>query len=439
MKFKLLLISFLFIFKGISQEKWTLKRCILYAIENNISIKQSKLNLKNNQANIKEAKGNFLPGVSGSLGNSLNFGSSINPITNSRVGTSSIFSGNLGVGANVQVFNGFRNINALKRAGLDTETANLELEKIKNDVTLNVVNAYLNVLFAKENLQVAKTQIEISKKQVTRVQAQYDEGTTAKTNLLNIKATVANDLQNVVTQENNLNLALLNLSQLLQIPNDNFDVAPIKTLQLPSLFPYTSSNIVLEKALVNQPQILKGELDIKKASLGINIAKGAYFPSVSASANIGTRFGYNLKTDNIELSKQLENNFGYGGSLNINIPIFSGFKTNIAVERAKINKDIIKENLEQQKLQLHQTIEKAYLDAKSAQKTYQSAEASLMAQKEAFKNAQESYNSGTSSIFDFEQVRNRLVNAEATLIRAKYDYVFKTKVLHFYYGENITE
>jgi outer membrane protein len=164
-------------------------------------------------------------------------------------------------------------------------------------------------------------------------------------------------------------------------------------------------------------------------------------PSISASGNAGTNYGYNLDLpagiSNIGFLTQLDNNLGYGLGFNVNIPIFNGFKTDARVARSKISKLITETRLENEKLQLQQTIETAFQDAKAAAKSFEAAEISLNAQREAFKNAQVSYNYGSMTLFDFDQVRNRLVNAEGASIRAKYNYVFTTKVLKFYYGEDI--
>lgn len=424
-----------------SQKKWTLKECVNHALENNITIKQNRLSVDMAKANVKDAKGNFLPNLNASTGGNLGF----NPIREGigRNGTSATFSGNFGLNSGITLYAGNRNKNTLKQAELEVKGSELDLNLIESNISLNVVNAYLNVLFSKENLNVAKTQLEVSKKQIEKAQAQFDAGTIAKTALLNAQSTSANDLQNVITQENNLTLALLNLSQLLQIPSKDFDVAlinieaPLTTLML------DDSNKVYEKALTHRPEIKKAELDIENAEIGINIAKSSYLPNITASANAGMGYGYGLGNSNNQanyaLPRQLNNSFNYGAGFNVNIPIFNGYKTDASVERAKINKDIRQVTLENQKLQLQQIIQKAYLDAKLASKTYESAQISLQAQKETFKNAEESYNYGSMNQFDFDQVRNRLVNAESAMIRAKYDYIFKSKVLKFYYGENIID
>lgn len=427
---------------GYSQKNWTLKECVNHALKNNITIKQNKLNIAIAETDVKNAKGSKLPSLNGSTGGSLRFGSGFDPVTNDRVSTSN-YGGSFNLSAGITVFNGYRVLNSYKQAKLGVEGSKLDLQVIENDIALRVVNSYLNALFAKENLLVATTQAAISQKQIKRVKAQFDAGAVPKSVLLNAQSTAANDSQNVVSQENALNLALLNISQLLQVSYENFDVAKIEVDSPSAAMLYSSSGEVYKRALINRPEITRAKLNIQSANLSIDIAKSAYMPSISASGNVGTNYGYNLDLptgfSNTDFFTQLDNNLGYGIGFNVSIPIFNGFRTDANVERSKINKLITETRLENQKLQLQQTIEQAYQDAKAAAKSFEAAELSLKSQSEAFKNAQVSYDYGSMTQFDYDQVRNRLVNAQGTMIRAKYNYVFTTKVLKFYFGESILD
>ena len=433
------LLAFIFFFSLNAQDKkWTLQECVSYAIDNNINIKQNKLNVEISQENLISAKGNFLPNLNASTSGNLNFGSGFDPVSQDRVSTST-YGGSFGLNSGITVFNGYRNLNTYKQAQLGVETSQLDLEKIQDDISLYVVNTYLNVLFAKENLNVAKVQFEISTKQIENAKAKFEAGVKPKGDLLNAQSTAAADEQAVITYENTLNLALLDLAQLLQISPDGFDVETIDIESPTITLLYNSPDDVYQKALTNRPEIKKAELDIETAGLAVEIAKASFLPSVTFGANVGTGYGFNLKNNShIPYFTQLDDNLGYGLSFNVNIPIFNRNQTKSNVNRQKINHEISKFGLENQKLQLQQTIQKAYYDAKAAAKSFESAQKSLIAQKESFKNAQESYNIGAMTQFDFDLVRNRLVNAEGTIIRAKYDYIFKTKVLKFYYGESIT-
>ena len=443
MKTKLILfVAFLTTITTFSQKQWTLKECVEQALEKNISIQQNKLSLEIAKTDLKSSKGNFLPSVNANSGGNLSAGSNFDPVTNNRSASTTFFGGNVGLSAGVTVFNGFRNLNLYKQAELGIETSKLDLEKIENDISLFVVNGYLNVLFAKENLEVSKVQAEISKKQIKAATDRFEAGTIAKGELLNFKSTAANDLQIVITQENALDLALLNLAQLLQVPVNNFDVSPVN-VQLPSSdLLYKNSSSVYDKSLTKMPEIQRAKLAIDNAELDIAISRSSYLPSVTSSVFANTNYRYIIKPTGIPTGNfldQLDGNLGYGVGFNVNIPIFNGFKTDANVTRSKINKEIFESRLESEKLNLKQTIEQAFLDVKSSLKAYEAAMISLDAQQEAFKNGQERYNYGVMTFFDFDLVRTRLVNAQGTMIRSKYDYVFKTKVLQFYSGELVLE
>ena len=443
MKIKLILfVAFLTSVATFSQKQWTLKEAVNEALEKNISIQQNKLFLELAKKDVEIAKGNFLPNFNGNTSGSFNFGTGFDPVSQDRVNTS-FFGGSMNVNSGITVFSGYRNSNVYKQSKLGVESSLLDLQKIENDVALFVVNGFLNVLFAKENLEAAKVQADISKTQIEAAELRFKNGVIPKGDLLNIQSTAASDAQTVITQENALDIALLNLSQLLQVPVEGFDIAPIN-VDLPSanLF-YKTSNEVYEKSLNNMPEIARAKLAIESSEFDIEIAKGAFFPTLSASIGASTNYGFNLNlpdgVSNPSISTQLSENFGYGFGFNLSIPIFNRFQTKNRVAQQVINKQISETRLTSVQIELQQTIEQAFLDVKSALKTYEAAKVSLEAQEEAFKNAQESYNFGTMTQFDFDQVRTRLVNAQAALIRSKYDYVFKTKVLQFYSGELVLE
>lgn len=449
LKSKILFIAtFLCTTVAFSQKQWTLKECVDHALEKNITIEQNKLSLELAKEEVEVAKGNFLPSLGGNLGNSMNFGLTVGA-DNTR-STAERYVLSLGLSGNGTIFNGFRNTNIYKRAKLGVETSVLDLKVIENNVSLQVVNGYLNVLFAKENLAAAKVQYEISRKQIEAAQKSFDAGTIPKGDLLNAQSTAATDAQNVVAQENALDLALLSLAQLIQVPSDDFDIASIDVGTPSSALFYNNSDIVYQKSLVTQPQISRAALAIEDADYNIEITKGAFLPSLTYNLGASTFYntiigqpdyfsgtvnGMPFEIDN-RFSRQLfKNNLNYQIGMSLNIPVFNRFQTRNRVDQAVINKKLSETRLENEKLNLEQTIEQAFLDVKTALKAYEAAKISLDAQEEAFKNAQERFNFGALSLFDFELVRTRLVNAQATMIRSKYDYVFKTKVLQFYAGE----
>ena len=445
MKTKILAIIALvaFSFSGVSQKKWNLKEAVNHALKNNISIKQNTLNLESLKQDVVGSKGSFLPNLNASSGANLSFGSTIDPVSNGRI-SSTNFSSSYNISSGITVFNGFRLLNSYKNAKLGVEKSKLDLNKIKDDVALNVVNSYLNILFAKENLAVAKVQAEISAKQIEVAKNQVDAGSKPKGELLNAKSTQANDIQNVIALENTLNIALLQLAQLLQVDPNGFDVANIDVAAPSVSLMYNNPDMVYKKAVQNRPEILSAKIGIKQAETSIDIAKSGFLPTLSASASAGTNFSHRFRLiqgsrGNDYFFKQLNDNFGYGVGLSLSIPIFNRFQNKVNVNKSIINKDRSELTLESAKLNLQQTIQRAFLDARAALKSYEAAKTSLEAQQEAFKNAQERYKFEAITSFEFDLVRNRLVSAEATLIRSKFDYVFKSKVLKFYYGESILD
>ena len=443
MKTKFVVLALLTSTLGFSQKTWTLKECVDHALENNITIKQNRINVQLAEKDVAIAKGEFLPDLNGSSG--ANYRSGLSQSQDGTLKNTQNFSSSFDLSSRGIIFNGFRNLNSKKQALLGVEGSKLDLAVIENDISLNVVNTYLNVLFAKENLAVAQVQAEISKKQIERVQAQYEAGAVPKGDLLNAQSTAANDAQSVITQENTLNLALLRLAQFLQVSPNGFDVVKIEIDSPSASLLYDDANQVYTTALQNRPEISKAKLNVKNADLSIEIAKGAYLPTLSYSLAASSSYIHQFnnlfpgQVNNYFFKQTLKDRINYSAGVSLNIPLFNRFQTKNRVAKSIISKENSKLALENQKLQLRQTIEQAFLDAKAASKTFEAASISLDAQKEAFKNAQESYNYGTMTQFDFDQVRNRLVNAEGAAIRAKYDYVFKTKVLKFYFGESILD
>ncbi|GGG94467.1 transporter [Polaribacter pacificus] len=437
-----ILSLFAFSFANYAQKQWTLQESVNYALEHNITIKQNQLNLESLKEDVVGSKWSFYPNLNASSGANLNFGSTIDPVSNGRISSTS-FSSSYNLSSGITVFNGFRLLNSYKLSQLGVEASKLDLQQIKDDTSLNVVNSYLNILFAKENLDVAKTQAEISKKQIEVVTSQVDAGAKPQGELLNAKSTHASDIQNVIASENTLNLALLQLAQLLQIDPNNFDIAPIEVGAPTAALMFNSPNDIYANAVLNRPEIIKEKYNIERSELNIEIAKSGFLPSVSASASAGTNYSHRFTLfqgqQNDFFFNQLNNNFGYGIGLSVNVPIFNRYQNKVNVNKAKINKEKSELSLESAKLSLQQSIQRAFLDAKAALKSYEAAKSSLIAQEEAFKNAQERYNFGAMTLFDFDQVRNRYVSAESTLIREKYNYVFKTKVLKFYNGESVLD
>ncbi|WP_111307665.1 TolC family protein [Confluentibacter sediminis] len=420
-----------------SQKKWTLQECVTYALENNITIKKAENTLLTNDQDIIAAKGGFLPSVSGSASHGISLGQSqlfegsfVNRTSNST---------NFGVRVSENVFNGFRNTYLYKQSQLNLETSQLELNRIKDDISLNVANSYLNVLFNKEQLETAKAQYDFSKKQLQQVNDLVDSGKQPRVNIYDAEATLANDEQAVTIAQNNYTLSLLSLSQLLQVPFEGFDVSIIEVDSPSEALLYNDVTPILKYALENRNEIKIAEKNIENSELSTKISKSGYLPSVNFGYSFGTNvFFTNLSTNEDAFFRQLEDNKGHSFNLSVNIPIFSQFQNKTAVAKSKVREENAKLDLDQAKLSLESNIQRAYTDAQAAFKTFEAAKKSLESQKLSFENSQERFNIGAMNSFELEQSRIRYINAQSSLINAKYDFVFKTKVLDFYMGKRIT-
>lgn len=430
----LIITNVLCITTSLSQDRfWDLQQCVDYALDNNITILQAKNSILLADQDVIASKGNLLPSLSSNMNQNMSIGTVelyAGEFVDRRFNSSS-----LGLSINQSVFNGFRNLNILKQSKISYERSQNELNKIKDDVSLNVANAYLNILFNKENLELAKSQYRFSSKQLEQVINLVNAGVQPRSNIIDAEATVRLDEQGLTTAQNNHRLALLNLSQILQIPLDGFDIVAID-IEVPSEeLLYTDINPILNYALQNRNEIKVANNNIEIAKFNTKISKSAYLPSVSfgygfnASANFS-----NLSNDN-SFFQQINDNKGHSLNMNISIPIFSRnqIKTNVA--KAKIQQNNSDLGLAQAKLNVESTVQRAFTDAKASLKSYLAAKKSLESQKLAFENSQQRYELGALNSIDLEQVRIRLLNAESSLINAKYDFIFKTKVLDFYMGK----
>ncbi|MFV0570985.1 MAG: TolC family protein [Xanthomarina gelatinilytica] len=424
---------------GFAQDKkWSLKGCVNYALENNITVKKGANAIRSTEYDIKAAKGNFLPTVSANASQNLGLGNQ--ELFDGQFVDRTSHSTNLSISARQTIFNGFRNTNLSKQAQINNELNQMELERIKDDISLNVVNAYLNVLFNKENLETVQAQLGFSTEQLERVKKLVDAGVQPRANIYDAEATKSSDEQNLTIAENNFDLALLSLSQLLQLPYEGFQVDFEEVENPSSALLYNDVNQILDYAYQNRPEVKVAEKNIENSEIGIELAKSGFLPDVSFGYSFGSNvFFSNIAQDEETFFNQLNDQKAHSFNLNIAIPIFSGYDNKTNVAKSKIQQENSLLDLEQTKLNLESNVQRAFTDAKAAYKTFEASKKSLEAQKLAFSNAQERYNMGALNAFDLEQTRIQLINAKSNLTTAKYDFVFKTKVLDFYLGKPLTD
>lgn len=267
---------------------WTLKECVDYALENNISVKQSELDKLNQEQSVTEAKGSFLPNLNASASQNFNFGSSID-VTGGRV-SADYRSNNYSLNSNIILFDGFANVNTLNQAKINVAVQEANIAKMKNDIALNVVNAYLQVLFAKEQIKIAQFQVDISQKEVERIGSLVDVGLAPKGDLLNIKATLSSDEQTLIDATNAFDIATLRLAQLLQLPEGTILVEDVEVAEPSNAIIANEANVIFEKAAISFPEIKAAKLSIESAEKGISISKARYLPSLSFNYSLSTAY-----------------------------------------------------------------------------------------------------------------------------------------------------
>ncbi len=418
-------------------KKWSLEECINYAIEHNIDIRQRELNKQNAAIDVNTAKMSRLPNLNASVGQNWSFGRGL---TERNIYENQTLSNTgLGINSSTPIFTGFRINNEIEKSKLDLDAAIQNLEKAKEDLSLNIASLFLQVLFNKELLKVSEEQLSLSKSQVERTTYLVEVGKVPASQLFDIKAQVAKDEVSVTEAQNSLQLSLLDLAQNLELEhNTSFDVA------IPELGNVFENNIqsilppshIYDNAVGFKPQIKEQELRTESAKKSLKIAQSGYMPTLSLGFgyNNGYYYNYSNEGQNDSFSTQFKNNSGESISLNLNIPIFNRFSVRNQVKAAKINVENQQLALENVKKTLFKEIQTAYLNATAAQTKYNSSTKAVEASQESFKYAEERYQLGKSSVFEFNESRTKLIQSLSEQIQAKYDFIFRSKILDFYNG-----
>ena len=454
-------------------KKWTLRECVDYAMRNNISVKQTDLGNKTAAVDKFSARAAFLPIVNAQSSHSWNIGLNQNITTGLLENQTTQFT-SAGVNANIVIYGGLQNINRLRRSNLSILSSQYQLTKMKDDVSLNVANAFLQILFNKEALKVQKQQLQNNEKQLQRSQELVGAGSIPRGDLLDLQANIASNKQAILIAENVLFLSKLSLAQLLQLPDfQDFDVIDMDYMVTDSPTMKLTPAAILEKAKQQRVElkIAKANLDI--AEKDVTIARGAYQPTLSGFYNLNARasdndrfigavpntanpnspIGFVQGTNQVVLQPnfspqfgaplpiftQFKDNKGTTFGLSLNVPILNGLSARANVQRAKISVERSQIALEQEELTLERNIYTAFADAQAALKTYESAQVALAARKLAFEFAQDRFNVGMMNAFDINQAQTLYVNAQSEVVRTKFDYVFKTKVVEFYFGIPIAQ
>lgn len=471
---RILLLSFVVLLSFSSRaqidttaRKWTLREIIDYAISHNLTVKRSTYAVETGEINLLQSKAVMLPTLNGSGSYGGSWGRTINPTTNVFTEQRQI-SSNLSANASLLLWNGFRLFYGMKQSDTDLDAANEDLIKSRNDVILNVITLYLNVVFNKELYAVAQYQLKSSQEQLTRTKKLSDAGSVPLGDVLNLEAQVATNEVNVIQQENSLNLSLLQIKQALQLPSSTPMDVELPQVDIEAEAAVTkSAEEIFEIATMSMPEIRAAELRKKSASYFYRSTKGNLYPRLSLNGSFSTVYsdlrsqvdldgpvttqtvpvGYvggsldpvyrdvSVQSTYVpSIKNQFQDNRGRNIGLSISIPIFNGLSTRSSVQRAAINMDIADINLIETRNSLRQIVETSYNSAQAAIKTYQSTNKQVKARDEAFRMTKQRYDLGAVNFVDYQIAENNLFQAQSDLLRAKYDFIFRKKVLDFYQG-----
>ena len=406
---------------------WTLDSCITYAVEHNLTVKSRQIEIKSGELDVTAAKDKYLPNLSAYASQSFSFGrglTSENTYTNRNTT-------NFGWGVNMSLplFQGLSAIRQTKYAKANLRALIEELEASKDDITLNVISAYLQVLYAGEMCKVAEEQLRLSLVEESRREQLLEEGKIPELDLTEARSQVAQNRLTVVNANNDRTLALVDLAQLLELPDiEGFDVQPVEDDGL-GIY---SADEVYQRALEANHSILAGRRRIEAADRNISLARSSYLPQLSFNAGIGSNYYTVNGIDSESFGQQMRNNFNKSLGFSLSVPLFDAFSSRNSVRRAKIQKLNAELQYENSERTLYKNIQQAYFQAKGADEKRRAAEVSELATREAFEAMQQKYDFGKANSTEYEQARSNYVRAMSEAVQAKYESILRRRILAFY-------
>ena len=422
-----------------AQKEWSLRECCDYAISHNISIKQQQNLCRQQEIQLSTARNSRLPDVNGSLGQNFSFGRGLtadNTYSNTNTSNTSAQ-----LSASLPLFTGFEIPNQIKLSKLNLEATTADLEKAKNDIRMEVAKAYVQILYDMEIAEVAHRQISIDSAQVARLEAFVKNGKASGAELSQQKASLANSRLVATQSDNKLNLSILSLSQLLELPSPE-GFAIVRPSQeelgnLVSLDRLATPDQIYAEALGIKPEILSQQLKLKGAANSIKIAQAGYYPTLSLSGGLGTNYYTTSGFKSDGFGDQLKNNFSQYIGLNLNIPIFNRFQTRNKVRNARIEMETQQLKLDNTKKTLYKEIQQVYYNTLNAQSKEQSSAEAVQSTKDAFLLMQAKYENGKANITEFNESKNGYLKSESDLIQARYENLYQHALLDFYRGKEL--
>ena len=437
---KIVLFSFLISYFSFcpvkAQNPWTLRQCANYAIEHNISIKQKEINREKRELQLSTAKNSRLPNLSATASESFSFGRGLtldNTYTN-RSTNSTSFS----LGTTVPLFTGFQIPNQIKLNQLNLEAATQDLEKARNDIRMQVAQAYVQILYNMEIADVSYRQIEIDSMQVKRLQAFVNNGKASQAQLSQQEAQLAQSRLTATQANNKLQLSLLALSQLLELPSpDGFMVArpDVERITMSTQFP--SPDAIYQEAVTLKPEVQAERLRLSASERQIAIARAGLYPTLNFSGGLQTNY---YKTNGMQadaFATQLKNNFSQYIGLNLNIPIFSRFQVRNNIRSAKLDRANQQLQLDNIKKTLYKEVQQVFYNAIAAESKYKSSQTAALSSKDAFELTQAKYENGKANITEFNEAKNNYLKAESDLVQARYEHLYQLALVDFYRGKEL--
>lgn len=453
---------------GNAQEIWDWQKCIDYAMENNIQIKQSDLNIRLGESTLKQNKMNYSPSINGSTNYNLSVGNNYN-FFNAEYTKAVVHYQDYGLNISQPIFEGLKVPNSVKQSKFDLQALKLDQETLKNNIQLQILTAFLNIMNANEQYNQAINQKASTQEQLERTKTLIDAGAAAERSLIDIEVQVTNENLTISQIKNQLDLAYLNLRNILQL-NTKENIT-IKTPELPEklvLENLADANTIYETALGLRPEIKSSQFKTESAKKQIAVAKGNYYPTLNLVGNTNTFFSSQSKnttqiltgnstavgfvegtfqrvlvpeTQTVQsknpYTKQLKQNFNYAVGLSLSVPIFNKYQVQTAVKQAKLQYENSIFTQKQAELDLYNTIMQAYLKAQASIENYKAAEENFTTSGKSYNYAVERLNLGSINQLEVNLAKTNLSNAESKWTQAKYEYLFNTKLLDFYQGKKI--
>lgn len=416
-----------------AQQAWDLRQCIDYAIEHNLTIKQQEENRNQSEVDLHTAKWSRLPNLNGSASHSFNFGRSLQADnTYQSINTQNT---NFSLNTSVPLFTGMQIPHNIALQKLNLKAATEDLQKAKDDISLQIASLYLQVLYNQELALIARQQVALSQEMLEQKKAYLDNGKASEAEWYEAKSRVAQDELSAVQAENNCRLALLDLSQLLELPTpDGFSIVSPDIDEHHLSGSIVAPDDIFQEAVLSKPAIKAATYRLEGAAHSIRIAQSAYYPQLSFGAGIGTNYYKVNGYQNNSFGSQLKDNFSQYLGFSLSVPLFNRFATRNQVRSARIRQNTLSWQLEEAKKTLFKEIQQAYYNALNAESQLKSSATADEAAAASFELMKEKYAQGKANATEYNESRTNWMKAVSNRLQAKYDYVFRTKILDFYRG-----